>query len=336
MKKQTLMKNAGIGFIILIITLLTFKFMMWNFWKVENAVKLTKGILNAPSAMNLTILKENSILFKKSFAYNRKGNYYIVNHFDITPHLSDDSAIFGLKLNNQKISSIVLYRFKTFHIVNIKGHYFVFPIGNSNININTNSHSDIETFVEIRNSIPFIIHSLYKLALYEEQEKRELVYTLLTNSQKELKYGTGRFSSELPIPFKKEKIYEIVFEYKVTGSAVPMVMLAPHPYSPDDLLAHRVLDTSVQSTYRKASIIFRSRSHCLSPVLYLLKRGRKRRDGIVCFKNISLYQYKEEYQWLGQLTGSGAACFDFINKIKKNFIEVSYINYESTNESERD
>jgi hypothetical protein len=328
------MKNAGIGFIILIITLLTFKFIMWNFWKVENAVKLTKGILNAPSAVNLTILKGNSILFQKSFAYNREGNYYIVNHFDITPHLSNDSAIFRLKLNNQKITSIVLYRFKTFHIVNIKDHYFVFPIGKSNIKIK--SHSDIETFVEIRDSIPFIIHSLFKLAIYEEKEKRELVYTLLSNSQTELKYGTCRFFSELSIPFEKEKIYEIVFDYKVTGTAVPMVMLTTHPYSPDDLLVHRVLDTSVQSTYRKASIIFRSRSFCRSPVLYLLKRGQKRRDGIVCFKNISLYRYKEEYQWLGQLTGSGAACFDFINKIKKNFIEVSYINYESTNESERD
>jgi len=321
MKKQTLMKNAGIGLIILIITLLTFKFIMWNFWKVENAVELTKGILNAPSAVNLTILKESSILFQKSFAYNRKGNYYLINHFDITP-LSDDSIKFGLKLNNQKVTSIVLYRFKTFNIVNIKDYYFVFPTGNSNIN----NHSHIETFLEIRDSIPFIIHSLFKLALNEEEEKRELVYTLLTNSQKEFKYGAGRFFSELPIPFKKEKIYEIVFEYKVTGLVEPMIMLATHPYSPDDLLVHRVLDTSVQSTYRKASIIFRSRSHCRSPVLYLLKRGQKRRDGIVCFKNISLYQYREDYRWLGQINGSGAACFDFINKIKNDFIEASYIN----------
>jgi len=322
MKKQALIEKAGIGFIILIITLLTFKFITWNFWKVENAVKLTKGILNAPSAVNLTILKGDSILFQKSFAYNRKGNYYIVNHFDITPYLRDYSTLF--ELNGQKYASIVVYRFKTFNIVDIRNHYFLFTTGNSS--------RDIEAFLEIKTSIPNIIHSLFKLALHGEQENRELVCNLLTHSQKELKYGAGRFLSELPISFERGKIYEIVFEYKITGSALPIFILAPHPYSPDDLLVHRVLDSSVKSTYRKTSIIFRSGSFCPSPLLYLLKRGRKRRDGIVWFKNISLYQYRDAYQWLGQLTGSGAACFDFINKIKKNFIEASYINMSQKNE----
>jgi hypothetical protein len=316
MNKQALIEKAGIGFIILIITLLTFKFIMWNFWKVENAVTLTKGILDAPSAVNLTILKGNSVLFQKSFAYNRKGNYYIVNHFDITPFLRDYSIRF--ELNGQKYASIVLYRFKTFNIAAFQNHYFLFTTGKSS--------RDIAAFSEIRTSIPGIIHSLFKLALYGERENRELVCSLLMNSQKELKYGAGRFLWELPISFEKGKIYEIVFEYKITGPAVPVVILAAHPYSPGNPLVHRVPDRSVKNTYRKASIIFRSRSLCRSPLLYLLKRGRKHRNGTVCFKNISLYRYKKAYQWLGQITGSGAACFDFINKVKKNFIEASYIN----------
>ncbi len=318
MKKQELIKKASIGLIILTIILLTFKFIMWNWWKVEGAVKLAKGILKAPSAVNLTILKENSILFQKSFAYNHKGNYYIVNHFDIFPYLSDYSTIF--ELNGQKAASIVLYRFKTFNIVDIQNHYFLFTTGNSN--------RGIAAFLDVKTSIPYIIHSLFKLALNEEQDKRELIYSLLTNSQKELKYGTSRFFSKLPIAFKKGKIYEIVFDYKVTGPSAPIVLVAPRPYSPGNILVSHWLDTSVQSTYRKCCIIFRSQSHCPSPLLQFMERGRKRHggiDGIVYLKNISLYLYEKEYEWLGQLTGSGAACLDFINKIKSEFIEASYI-----------
>lgn len=321
MKKQELIKKASIGLIILIITLLTFKFIMWNWWKVEGAVKLAKGILKAPSAVNLTILKENSILFQKSFAYNHEGNYYIVNHFDIFPYLSDYSTIF--ELNGQKAASIVLYRFKTFNIVDIQNHYFLFTTGKSN--------RGIEAFLDVKTSIPYIIHSLFKLALHGEQDKRELIYSLLTNSQKELKYGAGRFFSDLPVPFRKGKIYEIVFDYKVTGPTTPIVIVALNPYLPENILVRHVLDTSLQRTYRKCCIIFRSKSHCPSSLLYLLERSRKRRDGIdriggiVYFKNISLYLYEKEYQWLGQLTGSGAACLDFINKIKSEFIEASYI-----------
>ena len=321
MKKQELIKKAGIGLIILLITLLTFKFIMWNFWKVERAIKRAKGILQAPSAVNLTILKENSILFQKSFAYNGEGNYYIINHFDIFPYLSDYSTIF--ELNDQKVASIVLYRFKTFNIVDIENHYFLFTTGKS-------SHG-IEAFLEIKTSIPDIIHSLFKLALYEEQDKRELIYSLLTNSQKKLKYGAGRFFSELPVPFKKGKIYEIVFDYKVTGLTAPIVLVAPRPYSPGNILVSHLLDTSVQSTYRRCCIIFRSESHCPSPLLYFMERGQKRHagtDGIVYFKNISLYLYEKEYEWLGQLTGSGPVCFDFLNKIKSEFIEASSINMD--------
>jgi hypothetical protein len=321
MKKKELVKKASVGLILLIITLLTFKFIMWNWWKVEGAVKLAKGILKAPSAVNLTILQENSILFQKSFPYNHKGNYYIVNHFDITPYLSDYSTIF--ELNGQKAASIVWYRFKTFNIVDVQNHYFLFTTDDRN--------RGIETFLEVKNSMPNTIRSLFKLALYGEEDKKELIYSLLTNSQKELKYGAGMFSSEMPVPFEKGKIYEIVFDYKVIGPAVPTVIVAPNPYLPENILARHVLDNSLQHTYRKCCITFRSKSHCPSSLLYLLKRSRKRHDridrigGIVYFRNISLYLYENEYQGLGQLTGSGAACLDFINKIKSEFIEVSYI-----------
>jgi hypothetical protein len=152
MKKQDFLKTIGNGLIILIVTVLTFKFIMWNFWKVEQAVTQTKKILAAPPALNLTLSKDNTFLFQKSFAYNSQGNYYIINHFDITPYIGENLDL-TLSVNRQNNDSLWLYRFKHFNIIVFRDYHFVF----------TTPHCGIEEFIKLKNSMPLNINSISKL-----------------------------------------------------------------------------------------------------------------------------------------------------------------------------
>ena len=153
MKNKTFLKKVGHGLIILIITILTFKFIMWNYWKLERAAALAKGIIKAPSAVNLILSKKNtgSVLFRKSFAYNHNGNYYIIDHFDISPYIDNNLKV-TLAVNDQNAQSLLLHRFKTFTIVTVKGQHFVF----------TTPNCGIEEFVELKKALPFTINSLDK------------------------------------------------------------------------------------------------------------------------------------------------------------------------------
>lgn len=141
----------GQGFLILIVTLLTFKFIMWNYWKVERAAVLAKGIINAPSAVNLTLTQKNTgtPLYRKSFVYNPNGNYYIINRFDITPYI-DYNLNVHVTVNGQTTQSPLLYRFKAFNIITFKDYYLVF----------TGRDCGIEEFIELKDTIPIIIDSL--------------------------------------------------------------------------------------------------------------------------------------------------------------------------------
>ncbi len=153
MKKQLLLKTIGSGLIILIVTVLTYKFIMWNFWKVEQAATQAKKILAAPPALNLTLSKDNTILFQKGFAHNSHGNYYIINHFDITPYIGENLDL-TLLVNRQNNDSLLLYRFKQVNIIVFRDYHFVF----------TTSRCGIEEFIKLKNSMPLIINSLSKLA----------------------------------------------------------------------------------------------------------------------------------------------------------------------------
>jgi hypothetical protein len=160
MKKQALLKTIANGLIILVVTVLTFKFIMWNSWKVEQAVIQAKRILAAPPAINLTLSKDNTVLFQKSFAHNSQGNYYIINHFDISPYIKrtgrdKDSIIpFWPTINgqNKKDQSFRLHRFKTFNMVTVNGYHFVFTVSNCKI----------EDFLKIKKCMPFIIRELFR------------------------------------------------------------------------------------------------------------------------------------------------------------------------------
>ncbi|MGD2084747.1 MAG: hypothetical protein PVH61_01065 [Candidatus Aminicenantes bacterium] len=153
MKKQAVLKTIANGLIILVVTVLTYKFIMWNFWKVEQAVTQAKKILAAPPAINLTLSKNNQVLFQKSFAYNSQGNYYIINHFDISPYIGENLA-FTMSVNRQHTNSLWLYRFEHFNIIGFQHYHFVF----------TTPHCGIEEFIKLKDSMPVIIDSLSKLA----------------------------------------------------------------------------------------------------------------------------------------------------------------------------
>lgn len=160
MKKQPLLKTIVSGLIILVVTVLTYKFIMWNFWKVDQAVIQTRKILAAPPAINLTLLKDKTVLFQKSFAHNSQGNYYIINHFDISPYIQrtgrDKDSIFPFRVTingqNKKNQSLRLHHFKNFNIVTVNGHHFVFTVSNCKI----------EDFLKIKKCLPFIIRELFR------------------------------------------------------------------------------------------------------------------------------------------------------------------------------
>jgi len=152
-KKQSLLKTVGSGLIILIVIGFTYKFTRWNYWKVEQAVTQAKKILAAPPAVNITLSKDNTVLFQKSFAYHSQGNYYIVNQFDITPYIGENLDL-TLSVNGETGDSLWLYRFKHFNIIVFRGYHFVF----------TTPHCDLEEFIKVKDSLPFIIDSLSKLA----------------------------------------------------------------------------------------------------------------------------------------------------------------------------
>jgi len=153
MKKQSLQKTLVSGLLILIVIVFTYKFIRWNYWKVKQAVTQAKTILAAPPAINITLSKDNTILFQKSFANNSQGNYYIINQFDISPYIGENLDL-TLSVNRQNKDSLLLYRFKHFNIIDFGGYHFLF----------TTPRCGIEEFIKVKDNMPLIINSLSKLA----------------------------------------------------------------------------------------------------------------------------------------------------------------------------
>ncbi|MDQ1353350.1 MAG: hypothetical protein QG657_3656 [Acidobacteriota bacterium] len=315
-----LMKEVGKGFIILIAVVLAFKFMNWNSFKLDQTVAIAGEISKEPSAVNLVVSGKSSPLFQKSFAYNEKGNYYIINRFDIDGQISDmkdmNAGNIHITLNGQDITSFLVFRFKRFNILYTGGYYFAF----------TTADSGIEDLVELDRSFLDIENSLFKLAVArkgaegKQEDEKEIIYQCFQGVEKELTYGSAKISIPLPGVFNKGKLYEIIFHYKVTGGAKAVVMLSPasNPHE---------LDTVVEGSYRKVSILFSPREVTASPVLYLLGRNKVKKgpfDGAVSFKDISIYRYGQEYPWLKEFHGSHVAYFDSVDRLKEEFVGVKY------------
>jgi len=319
-----LLKEAGKGFVILIAAVMAFKFMAWNSFKLEQAGAIAGEIGKEPSAVNLEISGKIGPLFRQSFAYNDKGNYYIINRFDIAGHIRDAADFSGgnihITVNNREVASFLLFRFKRFNVLYTGGYYFAF----------TTAESGIEDLVRLDRSFPDIENSLFKLAAArkgaegeQDEDKKEVIYQCFQGAEKELTYGSARASIPLPGVFKKGKLYEIVFDYKVTRGAKAVVMLSPASNRHE-------LAAGAEGKYRKVSLLFSPQEDVTAPILYLLGRSQGKQgafDGAVSFKDIFLYRYEQDYPWLNEFHGSHSshvAYLDSVDGLKEEFVGVKY------------
>lgn len=315
MKKPGMIKKIGIGILFCLITILAFKFFIWNFWQLEWAAAFTKGVIEAPPAVNLTVTSHQNPCFKKSFAYNPAGNYYIINHFDIGPYIHKGSEL-KLSIDNRHAQSPLLYRFKTFNIAAVQSHFFVF----------TTRDCGIEEFVELKDSIFSIVNSLALLAV--DKGEKEILYRLFHFSPAELKYGGGRVSVPLPVPLLKGRTYEIVFDYRlkdVTPNVIPIIRVSGTANREEVMPVYHVLEPPApgfEGTYREARIVFFPRTDVLSPVLHLMIRDRGKRGAFetrAYFKNITVYKYTPGFQWVSHLPHSNITYSDVLDGVKEKF-----------------
>jgi len=125
--KQDTIKKIGVAVLVLTVTILTYKFIAWNAWKVKEAVILGKRILNEHSAVNLTLGHGEQAVFKKSFPFNPKGNFYIINTFDITSYIEDGTRVsLDVGVNGTNLNPPILHKLTGFYILECRDYYFVF------------------------------------------------------------------------------------------------------------------------------------------------------------------------------------------------------------------
>jgi hypothetical protein len=133
----SLLKKFAIPLLLAIVALLTYKFIMWNLWKVDQSVKMVGKIQRARGAVNLKLMNENKVLLKKSFAFNPRGNYYIVYPFEVTPYIvgknKEYRLILTLSVNGKGEKGLPVQRFSYGNIIKWNGYYFVFPIRGASI-----------------------------------------------------------------------------------------------------------------------------------------------------------------------------------------------------------
>jgi hypothetical protein len=145
---ESLLKKFVIPLLLGVVTVLTFKFIMWNFWKVEQAVEMVGKIKRAKSAVNLMLANDKQVLLRKSFPFNKAGNYYIINQLDISPYIATDKGVQRLLLRvqvNGKISTdLPVVGDAQANIIKFDTHYFVFTTGESTIN----------EFLRLREKVP--------------------------------------------------------------------------------------------------------------------------------------------------------------------------------------
>ena len=283
--------EIGKGIIVLVIIIAAFKFISWNFFKLVQAADVTKVILSAPAAVNLTLSKGNTTLYRRSFPFNRNGNIYLDNRFDITPYLNDESI--RLTLNHrppEALRAIRVFRFTRFNILYSEDSCFVF----------TTPGCEIEDLVRLRDTAPFIPGALSKLAVDLEMENREkdLILRLFEDSEKILKYHSGRFSLALPAPLNDSEIYEVTFEYNLTGKARPIILLTTGTHLKENIaFHHRLSDTSKQGGTRKISLLVPFTGKPVPSAFRIIARyprSRPHHDGAVHIRNLTLYRYALE------------------------------------------
>lgn len=305
--------EIGKGVIVLLIIIAAFKFISWNYFKLVQAADVTNVMLSAPAAVNLTLTRENTTLYRRSFPFNRNGNIYLDNRFDITPYLSDESI--RLTVNHrppETLRAFRAFRFTRFNILYSEDFCFVF----------TTPGCKIEDLVRLRDTAPFIPGALSKLAVDMEMEtgEKHLIHRLFEDSEKILKYHGGRFSLALPAPVNDSEIYEVTFEYNVTGKARPIILLTAGPHPKENIFFHRLLDTSKPGCSRKISLLVPSLEKPVPSAFQIIARyprSSRHRNGAVHIRNLTLYRYTLE----GIPVRPRVAYLDIAGKLKNDLIE---------------
>ncbi len=152
------LKTAGIIILMILVTILTVKFLQWNFWKVDRAFRIGKKIISAPAAVNLKFVnpgQKGAVVYQKGFPFNLEGNYYIVDQFDLTAYIDrQQHVILRMQINRVPYKIESLHRFEYYTIVGVsyleKKTYFIF----------TRANCPIEEFVKLKDSVEVIIKNL--------------------------------------------------------------------------------------------------------------------------------------------------------------------------------
>ncbi len=312
-KLTPITKEIGKGIIILFILIAAFKFISWNFFKLEQVADTTKEFLSASPAVNLTVQKGKTTLFRRGFPFDRKGICYIVNRFDITPHVTGEPI--RLTVNDRPLAPLRVFRFTRFNILSSPDYCFVF----------TTPRCEIEDLVRLRDIAPFIPGALSKLAVdsrMEETEKNPALHRphWPENTGKILKYHSGRFSMALPPGLKKEETCEVVFQYQITGRVWPVVLLTAGSHSKREIIYHRLLDITPGHP-GKVSFLVPAPTGTAPAVFHIAARypwTRPPYTGTVHIKNLALYRYTPDQKPFR----TSLAYLDIAAELKNEFIEL--------------
>jgi hypothetical protein len=313
-------RKIVIRIILGLITILFVLFISANLKKLKYFVSFRASLADIPPAVNLKIVKDEHPQFEKSFPYN-KDNIYIMNRFDITRPLEKDGMV--ITLNRERFQAFRVYQFKNYNIVRLKKSYVIFTVYNCGI----------KEFLQMRNSRGSIITSLSKLVLdMGKAAEKERICRLFDSSEETIDHKKGESIVSLPVKFRKNHIYEFVFDYKVKGSVKP-VFLLDEGIAGKPPVFYNVLEPTQNGQDRRASIVFWRSSDLLSPTLHLSARFKTKHKGTVSFNNISIYEYKYKYKSKSQSKhftepcGSQVTYLDFVQNIRNNFIGIKYYNY---------
>ena len=290
MNIKELLKKAAIPLLLGMVTLLAFKFIMWNTWKVERAVNMAKHVIKAKPAVNLSLFNTEGTLFKKGFPYNHKGNFYLIRHFDITPYIkqSGTNSYLDIRLAVNGDSAPLktdLYLFKKFNVLDFREHCFIFA----------KQDCSIEDFVSIMKLAPKLVNTLYFLPLDPKGVTKE---NLALDCR--LTYGNGRYTMVLSGTFRKSRVYQIQFHYRCTGpeDARPSVMLAKPPYEKGNIIFRKnLIPTGTHNekvAFRRGFILFSPGFSITDPELHFIARsgsGKRTFQGGVHFKNATLIRH---------------------------------------------
>lgn len=291
------------------ITLLLFCYFLYlNFPKLRCAMDFNKRIKQIPSAVNVRIVKGGMPLFRKSFAWNR-GSVYIAPHCNITNHLQENEDDVVFFVNGQRFTTFTLFRFKNFSAVPLKKTVFVF----------TGSGYGIKKIVELEKHSQSFFKLLTVKTIGGEAEK---LYGAYGNAALEIKNSSGKNSPgngslTIPVTFKQNKVYELSFDYMITGDTIPRLALTRRSREEEVSCFRYLLYRPPESGFRRASILF-SPARDIDPAKLILSRSK--RKGIVCYKNISVFKYPDTDTGPAFLTKSKIVYDDFYRKLLKEYI----------------